>query len=148
MSRRTVGRPPTIVDVAAEAEVSISTVSRVMRGGQDVSDATRLRVESVVRRLGYRPSSIARALVSGESRVLALLVSDLCIMRPHPETKELQVTSVHPGVSREQVVEQTGWPVAFADAVAETPAPTGRELEVLRDLQARTAAAHGVAPAE
>lgn len=77
MSRRTEGRPPTIVDVAAEAEVSISTVSRVMRGGHDVSEATRLRVESVVRRLGYRPSSIARALVSGESRVLALLVSDL-----------------------------------------------------------------------
>lgn len=77
MSRRAEGRPPTIIDVAAEAGVSISTVSRVMRGGQDVSEATRLRVESVVRRLGYRPSSIARALVSGESRVLALLVSDL-----------------------------------------------------------------------
>ncbi len=38
------------------------------------------------------------------------------------------------------------WPLPTP--VAETPAPTPRELEVLRDLQARTAAAHGVAPAE
>ena len=98
--------------------------------------------------LGHGPSGRERRALGLTTEGPALLVSDLCIMRPHPETKELQVTSVHPGVSREQVVEQTGWPVAFADAVAETPAPTGRELEVLRDLQARTAAAHGVAPAE
>ena len=58
------------------------------------------------------------------------------------------MTSLHPGVTRDQVVEQTGWPVRFAGTVVETPAPTARELEVLRDLQARTAAAHGVAPAE
>ena len=69
-------------------------------------------------------------------------------MRPHPETNEFQVTSLHPGVTREPVVEQTGWPVAFAGTVVETPPPTARELEVLRDLNARTAAAHGVAPAE
>lgn len=59
------------------AGVSVSTVSRVLRGGPDVSDLTRKRVEDVVNSLGYRPSSIARALVSGESKLLALLVSDL-----------------------------------------------------------------------
>jgi glutaconate CoA-transferase subunit B len=51
-------------------------------------------------------------------------------------------------VTREQVVEQTGWPVAFAPTVDETPAPTARELDVLRDLHARTAVAHGVDAAE
>ena len=75
-------------------------------------------------------------------------MSDLCVMRPHPETKELQVTSLHPGVSRDQVVRQTGWPLAFAATVDETPAPTARELEVLRDLHARTAVAHGVGATE
>jgi DNA-binding LacI/PurR family transcriptional regulator len=70
-------RAPTINDVAARAGVSISTVSRVMRQGGDVSDSTRERVQRVVDELGYRPSAIARALVSGETRVLALLVSDL-----------------------------------------------------------------------
>lgn len=68
---------PTINDVAARAGVSISTVSRAMRGGAEVSEATRERVQQVVRELGYRPSSIARALVAGQTRVLALLVSDL-----------------------------------------------------------------------
>jgi glutaconate CoA-transferase subunit B len=72
-----------------------------------------------------------------------LLVSDLCTMRPHPATNEFQVTSLHPGVSRDTVVGQTGWPVAFAETLEETPAPTVDELGVLRDLNARTVAAHG-----
>ncbi len=72
-----------------------------------------------------------------------LLVSDLCIMHPHPDTKELHVTSLHPGITREKVVAETGWPVAFADTLGETAAPTGVELAALRDLNARTAAAHG-----
>ena len=98
--------------------------------------------------LGHGPTGQERRALGLTTEGPALLVSDLCIMRPHPETKELQVASLHPGVSRDQVVAQTGWPVAFAGTVVETPAPTARELEVLRDLQARTAAAHGVAPAE
>jgi glutaconate CoA-transferase subunit B len=73
-----------------------------------------------------------------------LLVSDLCLMRPHPETNELQVTSLHPGVTRDAVIEQTGWSVRFADRIDDTPAPTAEELTVLRDLHARTTAAHGV----
>jgi glutaconate CoA-transferase subunit B len=77
----------------------------------------------------------------------ALLVSDLCTMRPHPETNEFEVTSLHPGVSVEQVVAQTGWAVRFAAVVEETPPPTPAELETLRDLNARTAAAHGQASA-
>ena len=98
--------------------------------------------------LGHGPTGRERRALGLTTEGPALLVSDLCTMRPHAETKELHVTSLHPGVSRDLVVEQTGWPVAFADTVVETPAPTAHELEVLRDLQARTAAAHGVAPAE
>jgi glutaconate CoA-transferase subunit B len=74
-----------------------------------------------------------------------LVATDLCIMRPDPETKELTVASIHPGVSRDQIAEATGWPVRFAEQVEETPPPTAAELEVLRDLQARTARAHGTA---
>lgn len=77
-----------------------------------------------------------------------LLVSDLCTMRPQPETKEFEVVSLHPGVSADQVRAQTGWPIVFATSVDETPAPTPVELDALRDLNARTAAAHGAVVGE
>jgi glutaconate CoA-transferase subunit B len=72
-----------------------------------------------------------------------LVITDLCVMRPDPASKELTVSALHPGVTREQVEANTGWAVRFAADLGETEAPTGRELSVLRDLQARTARAHG-----
>jgi len=70
------------------------------------------------------------------------VVTDLCVMTPDPETRELTVTEMHPGVTREQVREATGWPIRFAAEVNRTPEPSAGELEVLRDLQRRTAEAH------
>src|SRR5262249_712144 len=75
------------------------------------------------------------------------VVTELCIMRPDETTKELTVTHLHPGVSREQVQKATGWEVRFASAVEQTSLPTDEELCVLRDLLHRTATAHGQAPA-
>jgi glutaconate CoA-transferase subunit B len=46
-------------------------------------------------------------------------------------------------VTRERIQENTGWPVRYANDVAETAPPTRDELEVLRELHARTAKAHG-----
>jgi glutaconate CoA-transferase subunit B len=71
-----------------------------------------------------------------------LVVSDLCVLRPDPETRELTVVAIHPGVTREQISANTGWAVRFADVVEQTPPPSADELRVLRDLQERTARAH------
>lgn len=71
-----------------------------------------------------------------------LVVTDLCLLRPDPQTKELVVASIHPGVTREQIEQQTGWPVRFAEPLEQMPPPTSPELQVLRDLQARTEQAH------
>jgi len=71
-----------------------------------------------------------------------LVITDLCIMRPDPQTKELHVTSLHPGVTREQISANTGWAVQFAEAVETTLPPTQEELATLRDLRERTEAAH------
>lgn len=76
MGKRSPGRV-TIDDVARHAGVSVSTVSRVLRGHVDVGEGTRASVQASIDELGYHPSPIARALVRGESRLLALLVSDL-----------------------------------------------------------------------
>ena len=49
------------------------------------------------------------------------------------------------GVTREQIAENTGWQVRFAAKVGETAPPTAQELDVLREIQARTARAHAAA---
>ncbi|MCG6858036.1 MAG: CoA-transferase subunit beta [Salaquimonas sp.] len=71
-----------------------------------------------------------------------LLITDLAVWKPDPATKEFTVVSLHPGVTKEQVQATCGWPVKFADTLEETPAPTESELNTLRDLKARTEAAH------
>jgi len=77
-----------------------------------------------------------------------LLVTDFCTMRPDAETNEMKVASIHPGVTRAQVAENTGWELRFAEVVEETPPPTAMELEVLRELHARTTRAHGAVRGE
>ena len=76
-ARRRTPDKVTIVDVARTAGVSVTTVSRVLRDHTDVHAETRALVRETIDRLGYRPSPIARALVSGQSRLLALFVSDI-----------------------------------------------------------------------
>ncbi|WP_163267496.1 CoA-transferase subunit beta [Chelativorans alearense] len=77
-----------------------------------------------------------------ETKGPTLLITDLAIWKPDPETKEFTVVSLHPGVTREMVQETCGWKVKFAEKLEETPPPTALELSTLRDLKARTDAAH------
>ena len=93
--------------------------------------------------IGYGRGGNERESLGITTKGPTQVITDLCIMRPDPETKELTVVSLHPGTTREQVAEATGWPVKFAAVLEETPAPSALELDVLRDLQARTKAAHG-----
>ena len=83
-----------------------------------------------------------RAGIGGNGPVA--VITDLCILRPDPESRELTVTTIHPGTSREQIRLNTGWDVRFSPGCSETVPPEAFELEALRDLHARTAAAHGV----
>ncbi len=98
--------------------------------------------------LGHGRTGRERQALGIRTRGPTLLVTDLCIMRPDPETNEMTVNSIHPGVTREQVKDNTAWDVRFVERVVETPPPAPGELEVLRDLHARTARAHGAAVGE
>lgn len=74
------GRAPdkvTLADVAAEAGVSVMTVSRVVNDRPGVGDATRQRVREAVNDLGYRPNIVARGLKASRSHTLGLLVPDI-----------------------------------------------------------------------
>lgn len=70
-------RPPTILDVAAEAGVSKSTVSNVVRGVAHISPETRARVLAAIERLRYRPNGVARQFVQQRSTMLGVLLDDL-----------------------------------------------------------------------
>jgi glutaconate CoA-transferase subunit B len=72
----------------------------------------------------------------------ARVITDLCIMEPDPETRELTVTSLHPGVTREQIEAATGWPIRFAPRLPATAEPSARELDVLRAVRRATEDAH------
>ncbi len=63
-----------------------------------------------------------------------LVITDLGLLEPHPETLELELTHVHPGVSVDEVRAATGWELKVAAALNETAAPTADELAVLRQL--------------
>ena len=71
-------KPPTIVDVAAEAGVSKSTVSNVVRGVAEIAPETRNRgCWQAIERLRYRPNGIARQFVQQRSTMLGVLLDDL-----------------------------------------------------------------------
>ncbi len=67
----------TIYDIAKEANVSAMTVSRVINKADNVSEKTRRKVESVIKKLNYVPNSSARSLVSKKTKILSLMVTDI-----------------------------------------------------------------------
>lgn len=113
---------PTIRSVAEAAGVSVSTVSRVVREHSDVEDGTRARVLRVIGELGYRPSPIARALVSGHSPTLGLLVSDIT----NPFYPQLAKTI-------EQAARKSGYAVVICNT-DDDPLETRQYVQMLTDL--------------
>ena len=76
-----------------------------------------------------------------------VLITDLGVLRPDPETKEMTLVALHPGATVEAAKEATGWDLKVAENPGTTDPPTGRELRLLRELKARTEAARGGTPA-
>jgi DNA-binding LacI/PurR family transcriptional regulator len=74
-------RPVTLHDVAREAGVAVSTVSRALADPERVNVRTREHVQAVASEMGYRPNRLAQALPTGRTRMLAVLVPD--ITNPH-----------------------------------------------------------------
>ncbi len=63
------------------------------------------------------------------------VITDLGILRPDEQTKELTLMSVHPGIDVDEARAATGWPLRIADDVTITEPPTRAELDTLRSLQ-------------
>lgn len=67
----------TIKQIAKLANVSDSTVSRVLNHQPDVNEDTRRKILEIVKQVGYRPDAIARSLVTGQSKTLAFVTEDI-----------------------------------------------------------------------
>ena len=65
-----------------------------------------------------------------------LVVTDLGLLRPDPDDCELVMTALHPGVTREQAIAATGWPLRFSADCTVTDAPSAHELATLAALRA------------
>jgi LacI family transcriptional regulator len=67
----------TIKDVARQSGVSVASVSRVINNGPKVSEATRERVNKVIKDLGYTPNANARALVKRKTMAIGVVIPEL-----------------------------------------------------------------------
>ncbi len=115
----------TIGDVAAEAGVSVATVSKVINGRWGVAEATSARVQAVIQDLGYQSSLVAQSLRRRKTNVLGVLVVDI-----EPFSAELlkgAARAVH-GSGYELVVfsgcgradDQVGWEQRYLSRVSGT----------------------------
>jgi len=93
--------------------------------------------------VGHLTGGDSRARSGARGAGPTAVITDLGVLTPDPATRELTLTALHPGVTVEQAKAATGWDLKVADSLERTAAPTAYELQVLRDLQARTAKAHG-----
>lgn len=67
----------TIADIAADARVSVPTVSRVINGADSVSEELRERVIRSVEKMNYKPSAAARSLITKRSNIIAVVEADI-----------------------------------------------------------------------
>ncbi|MFK0287540.1 substrate-binding domain-containing protein [Streptomyces sp. NPDC090499] len=115
-------RRVTIQDVAREAGVSYSAVSKVIRGAYGVSPQMRARVTAAISSLGYRPHAAARAM-RGRSYTIGVSLPELT--SPFPQQLSQSVS---------RTLDDTPWQAILVDAGA-TPERQQRSTEALLDRQ-------------
>jgi glutaconate CoA-transferase, subunit B len=119
----------------------------IAASAKEVIMVLRQRPRSFVERLdfvtsvGHGDGRDSRAELGYPGAGPTTVITDLGVLRPDPETKELTLVALHPGATVEGAREATGWELRAAERVRTTEPPTDEELEVLRELHARTAAA-------
>ncbi len=106
----------TIQDVAKEAGVSITTVSRVVNKNYPVKESTRIKVEAAIKRLSFKPNLLARSLIQNSTKTIGILTPSLenlffsevikgidKIMRPKGYTTFLCHTEGDPQIEKEMI---------------------------------------------
>ena len=87
----------------------------------------------VVCSIGYNPARLAKGYSLDEVDI-RLVISDLCVMDFGGPDHQLRLRSLHPGITAEQVQQNTGFALCVPDDVVTTPAPTAEQLEIIRRM--------------
>ncbi|MBA54969.1 MAG: ketoacid CoA transferase [Pseudomonadales bacterium] len=87
----------------------------------------------VVCSIGYNPERLPKGY-SFDDIDIRRVITDLCVMDWNGPNHMLQLLSLHPGVSVEQVLENTGFEIHVPGDVAITPAPTAQQMEIIGQL--------------
>jgi glutaconate CoA-transferase subunit B len=91
---------------------------------------------------GYLDGHGARSRTAMRGAGPGVVITTYGLLTPEPETDELRLTALFPGVTVDHARAATGWPLAVATQVAALEPPTPLELDTLRALHARTREAH------
>jgi glutaconate CoA-transferase subunit B len=125
----------------------------IAASAKEVIMVLRQRPRSFVEKLdfvtsvGHRYGGDSRAELGYSGAGPTAVITDLGVLRPDPETKELTLVALHPGTAVEEARQATGWELRVAEDLDTTEPPTAEELYILRDLRARTVAARKEAAA-
>ena len=87
----------------------------------------------VVASIGYNPARLAKGYSLDEVDI-RLVITDLCVMDFGGPGHQIRLRSLHPGITVEQVQQNTGFPVFVPEDVITTPAPTEEQLEIIRRM--------------
>lgn len=87
--------------------------------------------------VGHGDGPGARERLGFRGRGPTTVITDLGVLEPDPQSKELVLTAIHPGVEVDQVHEATGWELRVDAGLTTTEPASDAELQALRDLEAR-----------
>ena len=84
---------PTIKEIAKACNVSVATVSNIINHKGSVGDATRERVEQVIREMNYTPNYVAKNLKTKNTRSIGVIAEDMTVLPFRILLMELQNTA-------------------------------------------------------
>lgn len=122
-----------MVDVAREAGVAHITVSRVLNGHPSVRPATKDRVNTAIAKLGYRRNDLARALRSGRSRTLGVVIAGVNLHELPHVLLGIEEAASSQGYSTALASWHVGAPHTIAEIVARLVAQGVEGLVIMAD---------------
>ena len=83
--------------------------------------------------IGYNPERLPKGYTMDDIDI-RIILTNLCVMDFNGPDRKPQIVSLHPGVTVEQVQENTGFELHIPENIAETAAPTEAQMAIIREM--------------